>query len=218
MPLDQMHSANPPSHPELLAWLARDLADHGYDLKRLIRGLVLCRAYARGSRWEGGAEPPRPSLFAVALVRPLTAAQLATSLRLATIDPASLPSDFQSEPFEKRLIALEESARPLVASFTASGGDPQIGVSEALLFSNGKKITGDILSDKPGTLVGRLEHAAGNAEVVDLAVRNVLSRPADAEEIRALSDFLAERTDRPDEARRGLVWILLTDSEFRFNH
>lgn len=23
MPLDQMHSANPPSHPDLLAWLAR---------------------------------------------------------------------------------------------------------------------------------------------------------------------------------------------------
>jgi hypothetical protein len=218
MPLDQMHTANPPSHPDLLAWLARDLADHGYDLKRLIRGLVLSRAYARGSRWEGGAEPPRPSLFAVALVRPLTATQLATSLRLATVDPASLPSEFQSEPFEKRLIALEESARPLVASFTGSGGDPQIGVSEALLFSNGKKITGDLLSDTPGTLVGRLEHAAGNAEVVDLAVRNVLSRPPDAEEIRALSDFLAERTDRPDDARRQLVWILLTDSEFRFNH
>ncbi len=90
MPLDQMHSANPPSHPELLAWLARDLADHGYDLKRLIRGLVLSRAYARGSRWEG-SEPPRPSLFAVALVRPLTPMQLATSLRLATVDPASSP-------------------------------------------------------------------------------------------------------------------------------
>ncbi len=184
MPLDQMHSANPPSHPELLAWLARDLADHGYDLRRLIRGLVLSHAYARGSRWEGGAEPPRTSLFAVALVRPLSPAQLATSLKLATVDPASLPSEFQSEAFEKRLSALAESGRALAALFATSGGDPQIGVSEALLFSNGKRISGDLLSDQSGTLVGRLEHAAGNAEVVDLAVRNVLSRPADGEEIR----------------------------------
>ena len=106
MPLDQMHSANPPSHPELLDWLARDTAMHGYDLRRLIRGLVLSSAYARDSRWDG-EEAPRPSLFAVALVRPLTPMQLASSLRLATVDPASLPPDFQSEAFEKRIESLE---------------------------------------------------------------------------------------------------------------
>ncbi len=217
MPLDQMHSANPPSHPELLAWLARDLADHGYDLKRLIRGLVLSRAYARGSRWEG-SEPPRPSLFAVALVRPLSPMQLATSLCLATVDPETLPGDINSESFEKRIAALEEGARALAASLPASGGDPQIGVSEALLFSNGKKVSHDLLSAGPGTLVGRLERAPGNNTVVDLAVRNVLSRGPEDEEARALSEFLAERTDRPTDARRQLVWILLTDSEFRFNH
>ncbi|MCS7045056.1 MAG: DUF1549 and DUF1553 domain-containing protein, partial [Gemmataceae bacterium] len=38
MPLDQMHAANPASHPELLAWLARDTIAHGYDLRRLVRG------------------------------------------------------------------------------------------------------------------------------------------------------------------------------------
>ena len=59
MPLDQMHSANPPSHPDLLAWLARDAATHGYDLSRLIRGLVLSRAYARSCRWEGEERPGR---------------------------------------------------------------------------------------------------------------------------------------------------------------
>jgi Protein of unknown function (DUF1549)/Protein of unknown function (DUF1553) len=217
MPLDQMHSANPPSHPELLAWLARDLAEHGYELRRLIRGLVLSRAYARGSRWEG-TEMPRPSLFAVALVRPLTPAQLGTSLRLATVDPATVPADFQSEPFEKRIGALDESARSLASLFSTSGGDPQIGVAEALLFSNDKKLSHDLLSDGPGSLVGRLEHASGGAPVIDLAVRNILSRAPDDEEVRALSAFLAERTDRPEDARRQLVWILLTDSEFRFNH
>jgi hypothetical protein len=217
MPLDQMHSANPPSHPELLAWLARDLADHGYDLRRLIRGLALSHAYGRGSRWEG-AEPPRASLFAVALVRPLSPVQLATSLRLATVDPASLPATSQSEAFEKRIGALEESARALASSFATSGGDPQIGVSEALFFSNGKEFANELLSSGTGSLLGRLERASGPAEVAELAVANVLSRAADLEEIRTLSAFLAERTDRPDDARRQLVWALLSDSEFRFNH
>ena len=63
MPLDQMHSANPPSHPELLAWLARDTIEHGYDLRRLIRGLVLSRAYARDSRWDRRGSEPRARRF-----------------------------------------------------------------------------------------------------------------------------------------------------------
>ena len=175
MPLDQMHSANPPSHPELLAWLARDLADHGFDLKRLIRGLVLSHAYTRGSRWET-AEPPRPSLFAVALVRPLSPMQLATSLRLATVDPETLPPEVNSEAFERRISALEENARALASSLPASSGDPQISVAEALLFSNGKKLSHELLAAGPGTLVGRLEHASGNSGAVDLAMQNVLSR------------------------------------------
>jgi hypothetical protein len=212
-----MHSANPASHPELLAWLARDVVSHGYDLRRLVRGLVLSEAYSRSSRWDG-ADPPRPSLFAVALVRPLTAAQLATSLRVATADPASLPADFGSEPFEKRIKSLEESGRPLTSSFAPSSGDAQIGVAEALLFSNSKRFSSELLGTGAGTLVNRLEQISRPTDAVDIAVRNVLSRPPDQEELRALGGYLEGRTDRPDDARRQLVWVLLTDSEFRFNH
>src|SRR5262249_39362592 len=70
MPLDQRHSENPPSHPELLDWLARDTIEHNYDLRRLIAGLVQSKAYSRGSRWEGESLPPTRT-FAVAEVRPL---------------------------------------------------------------------------------------------------------------------------------------------------
>src|SRR5262249_55770664 len=83
MPLDQVHSENPASHPELLEWLARDVAEHNYDLKRLARGLVLTNAYARSSRWEGD-KLPEDRLFAVASIRPLAPMQMATSLKIAT--------------------------------------------------------------------------------------------------------------------------------------
>ncbi len=91
-------------------------------------------------------------------------------------------------------------------------------MAEALLFSNGKRITQELLADGDGRLVGRLKQIAAPAEQIDLAVRNVLSRPPDDEDRRVLAEYLAERTDRPEDACRQLVWALLTCSEFRFNH
>ncbi len=92
MPLDQMHAENPPSHPELLDWLARDLIEHGYDLRRLIRGIVLSNAYARSSRWDGESMP-LDKFFAVAQARPLTPMQMAVSLRLATASQPAAADD-----------------------------------------------------------------------------------------------------------------------------
>jgi hypothetical protein len=91
-------------------------------------------------------------------------------------------------------------------------------VSEALLFSNGKSIARELLADSPDRLVGRLKETSAPAEVIELVICNVLSRRPDSDEQRTLGAYLAERTDRPDEARQQLVWALLTCSEFRFNH
>jgi hypothetical protein len=216
-PLDQMHSENPPSHPELLDELARDTAEHGYDLRRLIRGLVLSRAYARGSRWEAG-DPPAPHLFAVARVRPLSPLQLATALRVATADPASL-TGLPPDKFEKRIESLEGSARGFAASLGPSTGEEgQIGVSESLLFSNGEKFRKEFLADGNDRLIGRLIAIADPAQVVDTAVLAVLSRPATVEERHLLGDYLARRADRKAEACRQMVWALLAGAEFRFNH
>ncbi|MCA9059352.1 MAG: DUF1553 domain-containing protein, partial [Planctomycetaceae bacterium] len=48
-PSDFGFSGSRPSHPELLDYLARDFMDHGWDLKRLHRQILLSRAYQQSS-------------------------------------------------------------------------------------------------------------------------------------------------------------------------
>jgi hypothetical protein len=214
MPLDQMHLENPSSHPELLHWLARDVAEHGYDLRRLIRGLVLTSAYARSSRWDG-EKTPEERYFAAASVRPLTPMQMAVSLRLATVDPESLAGD--SATLEKRLEGLAKDAERFAPLFPQAGERFQVGVSEAMLFTNNEGLQKELL-DGTATLAARLKDIPELEKRADLAIRSVLSRPPRAEEIEALTEYMRQRSDRPLEACRHVVWALLTSAEFRFNH
>jgi hypothetical protein len=216
MPLDQMHSENPPSHPELLAWLARDTIEHGYSVRRLTRGLVLSRAYARSSRWASG-EPPRASLFAVAAVRPLTPLQLATSMWVAVSDPALFAPGIKPEDAEKRFEGLESRAQGLAAAIARPGEEYSIGVSEALLMSNGDRLK-ELLAEGGDRLLNRMVQGQAPGERVELAVRNILSRPLEDDEESVLGDFLRGAEDRPAEGCRQLIWALLTSAEFRFNY
>jgi len=218
MPVDQMHAESPPSHPELLAWLARDLQTHGYDLRRLIRGIVLSEAYARSSRWDSAAQRPAESLFAVALIRPLKPWQYGTQLKLAATDCQQYPAEMSAEEMDNRMQQLEAAGRALGASFELPGVDFQVGVDEALLLSNGEKIANDLLATGDGSLVGRLAQLSDARAVAEAAIWNVFARPPADDEVKALTDYRSQRADRIEAARRQMVWALLTSSECRFNY
>ena len=48
-PVDLHHSANPPSHPELLQLLSEDIAARNFDVKSFLREIALSEAYQRDS-------------------------------------------------------------------------------------------------------------------------------------------------------------------------
>jgi hypothetical protein len=218
-PLDQMHSENEPSHPELLAWVARDVEAHGYDLKRLLRGLVLSRAYARSSRWEQSGERPPDRLFAAAIVRALTPMQYSLSLAVATANPAELAQRQENaEQWTTRRRDLENQAHGFSQQIEIPGENFQVGVDEALLFSNGGQIGNEYLRDSGDRLVGVLKGISDRRELIKTAFLAVLSREAQPDEIETVSKYLAEREDRPAAAISQFVWSLIASSEFRFNY
>ncbi len=53
-----------PAHPELLDWLARDFVRHGYDVKHVLKTIVMSRTYRQSSARSPNDRDPENRLFA----------------------------------------------------------------------------------------------------------------------------------------------------------
>src|SRR5262245_23026361 len=73
-PLDRQNSPNPPTHPELLDLLAKELTAHKFDLRWLIHELALTQTYARSSIPTSSGKTD-DTLYLTAHERHLTAEQ-----------------------------------------------------------------------------------------------------------------------------------------------
>ena len=217
-PLDQMHSGNPPSHPELLAWLANDLVSHGYDLRRLIQGIVLSEAYARSSEWAQPSEQPAANLFAVAKTRPLTPQQLAASLHVSVRNPEQWPAIDATDEWIKRRTDLENEANGWVREFEQPGDNFQVAVDEALFFSNSQRIQDEMLRDSDDRLLGALRKDENQNQAIEILWLTVLGRVPQVDEINSANNWLDRIPEKKNDARTQLLWALLAGPEFRFNH
>lgn len=217
-PLDQMHSGNPPSHPELLAWLANDLVSHGYDLRRLIQGIVLSEAYARSSEWAQPSEQPAANLFAVAKTRPLTPRQLAASLHVSVRNPEQWPAIDATDEWIKRRTDLENQANGWVREFEQPGDNFQVAVDEALFFSNSQRIQDEMLRDSDDRLLGALRKDENQNQAIEILWLTVLGRVPQVDEINSANNWLDRIPEKKNDARTQLLWALLAGPEFRFNH
>lgn len=217
-PPDQLHSQNPASHPELLNWLARDLVTHGYDMKRLVRGIALTQTYSRSSRWDSAAETPDPKHFALAVPRAMTPRQYAMALLIASSNPTQFPAADKPDEWKKRRESLESTANGLANSFELPKEGFQVAVDEALFFSNSGRADNDFLRDSNDKLIGHLKTIPDQKAMLEAATWAIYSRAPSADELTAMYGYLAQRASQPADALKQTVWALITGPELRFNY
>lgn len=217
-PLDQMHSSNPASYPELLDWLERDFVAHGYNWKRLIRGIVLSDAYARSSEWTASTPVPSPETYAVAAIRPLTPRQLGLSLQLAVSNPSSHENVLDAAKWSQHRNGLEGAGNGWAGYFEQPTEHFQVSATESLFFSNAERVQNDLLRDGGDRLVSVLKAQTDRDVGIQIAYRAILSRSPSDEELNAFRTFLSQREDRSVAGWQQALWALITSPEFRFNY
>lgn len=227
-PVDQIHDGNPASHPDLLAALGDDFATHGFDLRRLLAGVMHSEAYLRSSRWAGADPRPPANRYATAALKPLSPAQLAHSVALATghaealrakldRDRAKLKIDAVTLAHVRKQYERDRDYAAVVARFKQSGDGFQANASHALFLAFNPVIENQ-LKASPAALVSRLAKATDPGEVARVAYLAVLSRRPTEAEAAAVAAHLATPGVPREQLAREVVWALLAGPEFRFNH
>jgi len=222
-PVEFDHDDNPPSHPELLNMLSAELAGHKYDLKHVIRGILLSETYQRSSLLPKSGTPAAPERFAIATLRPLSAEQFAWSLLQATgmIDAEKKALGAKATP----AAVYAKLAGHQVTFVKLFGGDPgepsdpnafESTLDQTLFLNNGDLLR-SWLAPRPASLTFRLAALKDADAIAEELYLSVLSRSPTKEERRETSEFLGSRTDRT-VAIQDLAWALLASAEFRFNH
>jgi hypothetical protein len=207
-PFDQMDSAHPASHPELLDELAKAFLESGYDIRSLVRKITASRAYQLSSKPPAQANDP--ATFAWAIERPLTAEQLTRSIQIALLQ--------QANPNHPLLADLRDRMpEVLPETITTDVGD-------ALFLSNNPKMDQILLEgSEPEGLIGKLASNPDLKAGVQNLFVTTLGREPSEPELDAVLEYAQKRLAKESAAEpitvwRNIAWALIASAEFRFNH
>jgi hypothetical protein len=222
-PIDDMRATNPPSNPELLDALAKDFAEHKFDLKHLLRTIMISRAYQLSSTMTPGNQVDTANVhYTRYTVKRLTAEQLADALDFAT----GTREKYQGLPLGTRAIQLPDTkvrsflldvfGRPARQITCECERTMQPNIAQALHLLNG-----DFLNKKIESPTGRIEALMKDnkplPEVIEELYLATLSRPPKAEELKKAQNGI-RAAPTPKEGTHDLLWVLLNSREFLFNH
>jgi hypothetical protein len=215
-PVDDLVDSNPASHPELLDHLAKEFAAHDFDLKFLIKALVLSRTYQLSSRVADPAKAPPERLFARMPVRSLTGEQLYDSVGVAS-------GNRDTTGAQQRVFGFGGPRQLFLDQFPDQERrtEHHTAIPQALTMMNGDLIANATHPDRGRTLSAVIEAPFLDtpAKVETLFLAALSRKPTPAEAARCLA-HVKKATNKAGQrkAYADVFWALLNSTEFITNH
>jgi hypothetical protein len=225
-PSDFGRLGQPPSHPELLDWLAKDFVEQGWNWKLLHRQIVTSAAYRQQSHGPETAASAKADPFNRLLgrmpVRRLSAEQIRDSslavageLNLSIGGPAVEAAKSRRSVYVK---VRRNTRDPLLDVFDVADGlstMPTRNVTttpiQALLMINGPWM---IARGKAATTHLKSLGLKDREEQVVALYMQVLGREPDDGELDAAAKFLSTKNDGKETTLAELAHVLLNSNEF----
>ncbi len=219
-PVDDLGDHNPPSHPELLDGLAEQFRENSFDLKELIRWIVLSKPYALSSKATPLNKADDPSLgerpkFTHFYLRQMQAEQLYESLLTATEADQARTGEDAAKKKDKWL------SQFIIAFGTDEGDDATTfngSIPQVLMMFNGELIKQATSVGKGGFLDKVASSGMSPAQKIDALYLSALSRTPTSKERQVATALLGARRGDVAGALQDVWWAVLNSNEFIINH
>jgi hypothetical protein len=221
-PIDDMGPHNPPSHPELLEVLAGEFKARSFNLKELMRWIVLSEPYGLSSKSTARNKQDDPSLgekpaFSRFYLRQMRAEELYESLLVAT------EAQNTADSYDAREAAKREWLSQFGLAFGTDDNEETTTfdgtIPQTLMMMNG-----DLMNKATSVEKGSFLHrVASDAKMTPAAKINrlylaALARRPTAQEIALANELLLARKGDAAAALQDVWWALLNSNEFILNH
>lgn len=220
-PVDDLRATNPPSNSALFDALATDFTKHGFDLKYLMRSILLSNVYQR-SPLPLSANKRDTKYYSHYAFKRIDAEPLMDAIASAT----GAPDKFDGFPVGMRATQLPDTGvgsyfldlfgRPArsVACECERTADPNLG--QILHLMNNASINARIGS-KTGRIASLIAAKTDDRRLVEELYLAAYSRYPSASEMKQAVADLAKAKNR-QQAAEDILWALLNSKEFVFNH
>jgi hypothetical protein len=211
-PVDNLDSDT--ALPEALTRLATDFADHGFDLRRLVRVIASTEVFRRDSESDLDTEEGSWAVFPLTRLRPeQVAGGILQAASVTTLD---------SESHILIRLMRQGSENDFVRRYGDSGEDELEGrggtIPQRLLLMNGNLVH-DKTKDSIFNAATRIAWMAPDDDkAIEVAYLTVLTRRPTAEEAAYFKRVLAEPGRKRTQQLEDLFWALLNSTGFSWNH